>query len=210
MTPTGDYKEKCRAYRDKCRQHLHRAALARNLAISQIKPGGKVISANQKLVDESLGGKYSNEVADLEAVITKTHFLLLKVEFEFFLKRITYCLWDHHFEALLQRGKARALSDRHTLEEFAGAVARGEAKEYVLRRLVPHHGLDAFEHILHDSAGIPLPGLFQGEGRTSWCQIRSAFHVRHLIEHANGMVDEHFESDVLGKKKTGRSPHGEA
>lgn len=209
MTPNEPYREKCHAFRDKCKQHLKRADLARRLALTQIRSGGTVISDNKKLVDEALGDADSNRLVAIEAVIAKTHFLLLKVEFEFFLKRIIYSLWDQYFEALLQQRKVRGLSGKHTLKEFARAVACGQAKEFVLHRLIPHHGLDAFEKVLNDSTAISLPALFKGKDQNCWCQIRSAFEVRHLIEHANGMVDERFRSNVVPEKAWQKSSWGD-
>jgi hypothetical protein len=209
MTQSQEYKEKCQLYRDKCRQHLYRASLARSLALSQIRTGGAAALDNQKLVLESLGDAYRNQPADLDAVITKTNFLVLKIEFEFFLKRMTYCLWDYHFEMLIRQGKVRGLSGKHTLKEFAGAIATGRGKEFILHRLIPQHGLERFERALKDSTGISLPGLFSGKDQFLWCQIRSAFQLRHLIEHANGKVDEAYKSKVVCEKDWQKSSWGQ-
>jgi hypothetical protein len=195
MTTGLDHAEECKRYKQECLQHLHRAELSRVLALRQVRSEAPRQPEDERLIQESLGGSDGNVGEAVASIITKTHFLLLKVEFEFFLNRMLHCVWDHHFSALLGQARPKLLSETHKLAEFARAVSRGDAKGYVLRKVIPAHGLAPLCNVLKDSTGIDVPACLKGEWR-HWAQIRSAFEVRHLIEHANGKIDDAFLEKV--------------
>jgi len=154
-----------------------------------------LLARYDSLVQQSLDQPGEDVRDDLLALITKTHFLLLKVNFEFFLNRLTHAVWDCHFRELIQRKKL--LSERFRLEEFATAVLHEAAKEYVLDKVVPTHGLDRFVTVLAESTGIDIQHAVASADARAWSQIHSAFEVRHLIEHTNGKVDREFWNTVV-------------
>jgi hypothetical protein len=193
MTETPTYREACASYGRACRQHLRRAQLSRALALRQAASGAAVGPGDEELVREALGGAAGDVEAAVASTVTRTHFLLLKVEFELFLNRMAHCVWDHHFPAMLRQAKGKPLSQTYKLAEFAHAAARGDAKAFVLRKVVPAHGLGGLCGALEDGTGIDVAGLLRGRGEwRHWAQVRSAFEVRHLIEHANGRLDDDF------------------
>jgi hypothetical protein len=175
MTPVDKYT----TYRDKCKQHLHRAALGRTLALGQVGLPA-VLVQHKKLVEQSLDEGHPDPVTALKAAINKTHFLLLKVEFEHFLKRMAHTAVNQHFPALRRQGKLTAA-----------------ATESEVDALIPRYGLPALEQFLETTTDIVLANLFLGGHEADWCQIRSAFQVRHLIEHTNGRVDQLFKTKVI-------------
>jgi hypothetical protein len=199
VTTSEDYKEKCAFFASKCKQHLRRAELSRSLALRGIESEALLPPDVEALARESLGGEKAMEREKLVALVTKTSFLLLKVEFEFFLARMARCVWESFFLALIHDKKQKALTDKHELREFAHAAARGSATEYVVRKMVPSHGLARLLKVLRESTSVDLRGLLYKASRRHWPQIHSAFEVRHLIEHANGTVHEEFLSQVASE-----------
>jgi hypothetical protein len=175
MTDNEGYRKRCEGYRAKCQQHLRRTELARRLALSQVAPGAGFLAANRQLVDEALGGTSPDPLDALRSVITRTHFLLLKVEFEFFLVRMAHCVWEHHLVAQAPDGW----------------------KGHVLQKVVPSHGLGRLAQSLKISTGVDLKHLLNKGPSPCWPQVWSAFEVRHLIEHANGKVDHAFLTQVV-------------
>jgi hypothetical protein len=132
------------------------------------------------------------------SIAIKTHFLLLKVNVEYFLSRIIHSACEEHFNQLVQnQGFVALFKDiRKDIEipEFMAVIAKGNVKEYVLSKLVPPQGLDRFEVILKEGMGISLSGIL---GEKTWPQIYCAFELRHLIEHRNGKVDARFRKRVI-------------
>lgn len=98
-----------------------------------------LLAKYDELVQQSLD-RPGEDIRDaVISLITKTHFLLLKVNFEFFLNRMAHCVWDAHFEHLVHAKKLP--SEKAKLEEFAAAVSDGTAKEFILSRVIPTNGL---------------------------------------------------------------------
>jgi hypothetical protein len=192
MTNGVKYSEECQRYKQKCLQHLHRAELSHVLALRQVRFEAAFQPEDERLILEARGGSAGDVGDTVASIITRSHFLLLKVEFEFFFSRLLHCVWDHHFTALLRQARPKLLAEAHKLAEFARAVARDDAKGFVLRKLIPRHGLEKMCSVLKDSTGIDAPSCLSSEERRHRSQIRSAFEVRHLFEHANGRVDDAF------------------
>src|SRR5208282_3593560 len=134
---------------------------------------------------------------ELASLAVKTHFLLLKVNFEFFLNRVIYWACDLHFAHLVnEKGFRKLLTDfKKTLaiQDFVTEIAQNSGKEYVLDKVVPPQGLNRFELILESGFGISMADVV---GENDHGQICFAFEVRHLIEHRNGKVDAQFKEKV--------------
>jgi hypothetical protein len=175
---------------------LHRTKLSRQLALDHIHCGQTALSKYNALIDCSVSDHTPDVQTAVTSVITKTHFLLLKVNFEYYLNRLVYCVWDRYFTQLVHQQKNRLLSKEYQLREFARAVAEERAKEYVTNKVIPRHGLMLLRDALEKSTGIALEKVLNGRQPWYWCQIHSAFEVRHLIEHTNGRTDSEFMADV--------------
>jgi hypothetical protein len=190
-------------YQQKCVQHLHRARLSLRLAVDHIR------SASTNLEDyrdeaEQCGLSPTNVfVTDMASIAIKTHFLLLKVNFEYYLNRIILCACDRHFGRLVHNagfiGLVKEVRKDLDIGDLISAIAREEVKDYVLTKVVPPQGLDRFEAILNNGMNISLPDVI---GKHYWGQIFCAFELRHLIEHRNGKVDPRFLKRVAGHWRT--------
>jgi hypothetical protein len=132
----------------------------------------------------------------LVEVVVESHFLTLKVNFEYFLNRMLYCLWSSQFEQLARRVARGALAKAVRLRDFAQALSGQGGKEFVIASVVAAHGLDRMADCFQDTAGKSLPKALNALDPSLWCQIHSAFEVRHLIEHRKGKADQRFLDEV--------------
>jgi hypothetical protein len=132
----------------------------------------------------------------LVTVIVESHFLTLKVNFEYFFNRMLYCLWFHQFDALAQRQEKGWLKERVPLREVALSLSRRRGKEFIIDQVVPRHGLDRMADCFRETTGMLVTDRINAINPKYWAQIHSAFEVRHLIEHRKGRVDQRFIHDV--------------
>jgi hypothetical protein len=197
MISNRDRTEKYSFYQTKCSQHLHRARLSLRLAVDHIK-STKTNLREYREEAEKCGLTPTNILAsDMISIAIKTHFLLLKVNFEFFLNHIIYSACDQLFDHLVKRkGFVSLFKDiRKDIEmaDLLAVIATGNVKEYVLSKVVPQQGLDRFEAIVKDGLSLSLSDIL---GEKAWHQIYCAFELRHLIEHQNGRIDSRFKRKV--------------
>jgi len=167
------------------------------LALDQITSKATHLSQYKDDADKCRDSPSQHLQPELASLAVKTHFLLLKVNFELFLNRIIYWACDRHFGHLVQSKGFASLLDafKKTLdiEDFVNQIAHNTGKEYVLETMVPAQGLDRFTDILKKGFNISMPGVV---GESYHSQIYCAFEVRHLIEHRNGKVDGRFKRNV--------------
>ena len=197
MSQRNEFRANCAYYGEKCRKHLCRIKLSRKLALDRLE---QLLDAGEAAHYEPLL-RESLDAQELEAprlremlvkVIIESHFLTLKVNFEYFLNRMLYCLWSSQLDQLAQ-GKTRdALKQRVPLHDFAQALSGQGGREFVISAVIPAHGLDRMAQCFEDTTGKSLPQALKAESPSLWSQIDSAFEVRHLIEHRKGKVDQCF------------------
>jgi hypothetical protein len=146
MSQSDKFRSNCEYYGRKCREQLHRTKLSRDLALHHLSQvhDSDAISQYQSLIIESLDpsdrirSKFDRK---LITVIVESHFLTLKVNFEFFLNRMLYCLWYFQFDKLAYRKKKGWLADSSPLREFAQSLSLGDGKEYIIGKIVCGFGL---------------------------------------------------------------------
>jgi hypothetical protein len=195
-----EFRSICAYYGEKCRKRLHRTKLSRGLALDHL---AEVLEAGgaaryEPLLSESLEAHEREAPRQkLIKVVVESHFLALKVNFEFFLNRMLYCLWSSQFEQLASRRTRGPLAKAVALRDFALALSGAGGKEFVIGRVVPTHGLDRMAECFQETAGRSLPKALNAHNSTLWPQIHSAFEVRHLIEHRKGKVDQLFIDEVV-------------
>lgn len=204
------FADRCKFLGNKCQQQLHRISLSRTLASDHVLCASTDLTSYYPLVEQAVGMPDRDICDQLLCVINKTHFLLLKVHFEFFLSQIVHCVWDYHFDKLVEKkASPLARTEQHTLEPFARAVSKGNPKEYILRRIIPTHGLARMEKALKESTGLSLSTILNRSDPSYWPQIHSAFAVRHLVEHTNGRVDTRFHDEIYPGPLWKRSSWGQ-
>lgn len=208
MSSQEAFRARCEYYGRRCRQQLYRAKLSRNLALDHVGnvlgPDDAPVACYAPLVAESIETTEANASQvrrKLEKIIVQSHFLNLKVNFEFFLNRILHCLWSHQFEQLVRQTRNPLLKEEVPLRDVALALsaAGGGGKEFIIDTIVPAHGLDRMAECFKATTGITLPAAFNAQSSKLWPQIHSAFEVRHLIEHRNGKIDQRFLDQVAGR-----------
>jgi hypothetical protein len=193
-----EFRSSCAYYGEKCRKRLHRTKLSRDLALDHL---AEVLEAGgaaryEPLLSESLEPEERDAPRQkLVKVVVESQFLALKVNFEFFLNRMLYCLWSSQFEQLARRTRG-PLAKAVPLRDFALSLSGEGGKEFVIGRVVPAHGLDRMVECFQKTAGKSLSNALNGHDPALWAQIHSAFEVRHLIEHRNGRVDQRFIDEV--------------
>lgn len=204
MPNRDDFRSSCEYYGRKCRKRLYRTRLSHHLALDhlgEVAESGRIEKYGH-LISESLEGDEQGEHAfpglrqKLVKTVVESHFLTLKVNFEFFLSRMLHCLWFYYFDELVRSEKKGRLTQSFTLREFALALSRQGGKEYVIDRIVPAHGLGRMAECFKETTGIAISDRLNASNPTYWAQIHSAFEVRHLIEHRKGKVDQRFLDEV--------------
>jgi hypothetical protein len=175
---------------------LYRTKLSHQLALDHIRGRETALSDYEELLACSVDNHALDLDCALTSVVTNTHFLLLKVYYEYYLNRLVYSVWDRYFLELTHQQKSRLLSEEYELREFARAVAHNAGREYVLGKVIPRHGLRRLRDALKHSTGIELEKVLNREKPWYWSQIHSAFEVRHLVEHTNGRADDAFITEV--------------
>ncbi len=201
MSGRDEFRSNCEYYGEKCRKRLHRTKLSRDLALDHLEglldTGGA--ARYELLLSESLDAQEREAPLlrqKLVKVVVEGHFLALKVNFEFFLNRMLYCLWSSQFDQLARRLSRGPLAKAVPLRDFAQALSGEGGKEFVIANVVPAHGLNRMAECFQETAGKSLSQALNAEDPSLWPQINSAFEVRHLIEHRKGKVDQRFIDDV--------------
>lgn len=180
-------------YRSKCKQHLRRTLASFELA------GEALTQQSEDAVAERFPGVFDDSVTyqrdRMREVLVRSHFLLLKVEFELFLHLLALQSWrvalrrDRAGTSPLSAAAKRALvspSPESLLEH-------DDVVEAISAAIVPKHGLgrivDSMRHV-----GTILPQILNDHNYLIWPQLSVAFQVRHLIEHRNGHIDDSFRA----------------
>jgi hypothetical protein len=201
VSPRNDFSSNCRYYGDKCRKRLLRTKLSRDMALDHL---AQVLDAGGSerygpLICEALEvqERDPNRLRQkLVEVVIESHFLTLKVNFEYFLNRMLYCLWSSQFEQLVRRKTKGPLTKAVPLRDFAQALSGQGGKEFVIGNIIPAHGLDRMAECFDETTGKSLSKALNGRDPRLWSQIHSAFEVRHLIEHRKGKADQRFIEEV--------------
>jgi len=146
------------------------------------------------------------QVDDLEIKdhIEKACLTGLKAEFELFFTIYTTLVVDLQLRMIEERREVSAemlrVLDKQKSSFFEPFVRGGmtNARQLLLERLIPSHGLGNLSKLLEDCGweletvlGRPAEGLpheFDGLIDTPWAQISMAFQVRHAIEHTFSKV----------------------
>jgi hypothetical protein len=186
-------------YHKKCGQILRRTMASfdlSQLALTDTDPES-FASNYPDLFDDERTTKQNFD--RMQTVLIKSHFLLLKVELELFLHLLGLECWR---VALLE---VRAGKARYPKKVFKNLVSptpqelleHNDNLEALCATAVPQHGLtkitDSMKLVDTDLLSILNS---QKNNNTVWSQVFTAFHVRHLIEHRNGYIDEEFRSIV--------------
>jgi hypothetical protein len=146
----------------------------------------------------------SNLRGKIDSTVTSSQFLLLKVNFEYFLNRlITHC-WQTYFTEVVQ-----AVQEQKNLHEYVKDCPHNESvytpqndgvlvtelidREILLEKAIPQQDLERLSRCLCDVTKRSLAECIAG---WQWPQIYWAFKVRHLIEHTNGKVDDKFQKSL--------------
>ncbi|GAB5521994.1 MAG: hypothetical protein RhofKO_42450 [Rhodothermales bacterium] len=184
-------------YRRKCEQHLHRTMLSFELSTEALEKGDPDawIASHSNLFDD--GAPNDQKVQRMWEVLIKSHFLLLKVEFELFLHFLGLESW--RVALLRQRAGQGALSEKawkHLKSPSPRSLlAHDDVIEALCAQVVPRYGLP---QIAKSAAlvGTDVPRLLNADHHALWAQVAVAFQVRHLIEHRNSYIDDAFRSQV--------------
>jgi hypothetical protein len=189
-----------RHYGDKCQQHLNRVRLSHLIALTSLAAGASSWSDEQRdLAEASFDGKSPVIQEDkLRRGLSEVHLIALKANFELYLNRVVTTLWNSRFEELATKCPEDV---RVSSRDLASLLAEDNdtaaaAKEAILLRLVPPHGLCSLARALECATGIKLQALLGKVNANHWPQIRVAFQVRHLVEHRDGKVDSRFRNAV--------------
>lgn len=184
-------------YLEKARSQIERTLLSYRLALHG------VTSANAGSLLEAAGGvrEGSSERREekVREVLVKSHFILLKVNFELFLQLLSVAAWRVALKE--HRDGAGSLSDKAQRRLFAlkigseSVLLHADPIEALCDAIVPRHGLMQLSDVLRET-NLDITRAFNDADPAVWAQIATAFEVRHLIEHRNGLVDGSFRAAV--------------
>ncbi len=182
-------------YRRKCEQHLRRTMVSHELAQKALEEVDAVEFAEQHAGLFDGGGS----VDRLGEVLVKSHFVLLKVEFELFLHLLALEAWRvalmEHREGICDLGKPAAKKLANTAPKLHVLLPFDDVTEAICDAVVPRHGLTSLVEEM-SVVGLDIVRSCNTAAPEVWPQIRTAFEVRHLIEHRNGRTDERFRKAV--------------
>jgi hypothetical protein len=196
VSQKDEFRSKCNYYGDNCQQRLYRTQLSHELALRHL---GEALNSGlgvelAPLLDKALSAKDRKEPRlseKLVRIIVESHFLTLKVNFEYFLNRMLYCLWWWQFEQLAHRSRVKV-----PLRYGAHMLSNEEARERVIDSVIPRHGLGSLKDSFKKVTDKSLPEELNARSKGLWDQINTAFEVRHLVEHCDGKVNEDFRHHV--------------
>lgn len=101
MSSSNDsFESQCEFHVQKCCQHLHRTKLSRGFALEQIGANSDALTRLEYEISLAIDSRSGDINSALAKVIEKTHFVLLKIEFELFLIR------DRLVQSTLVRGRS--------------------------------------------------------------------------------------------------------
>jgi hypothetical protein len=192
--------ERLTYYDRKCQQHLNCVRLSHLIATGALEnadwtPDGSL----ERLLDSSFD-KAQREVRDakLRHGLHEIHLVALKANFELYLNRVLSAIWTVSFLALTPKMPAGRDVSLRELAESLLDDGEGEmkARDLIIDRIVPVHGLRQLVTMLKESTGIRLPDLLYRTNLRYWPQIHVAFEIRHLVEHRDGTVDPTFRKSV--------------
>jgi hypothetical protein len=201
------FREECDFYTRKCQQRLYRTCLSCKFTLDHLRRLRVIAELEEykRLLDEALQGIQGSDLSLLRErlikVVFKSHFLNLKVNFEYFLNRMLYCIWSSQFERLAHQ-KGMKFGARVTLREFSQALSGQGGNECIIGRVVPSHGLKEMNKFLRQTTGKSLYDQHYARNSKVWSQIHTAFEVRHLIEHRKGKVNDQFLREVPWKNSS--------
>lgn len=186
--------ERSSFYLGKCQDHLRRARASYELAVRGLE------AASMEALDEHLrdGAQGGDTRAKMKEVLVRSHFLLLKVNFELFLQLLALDAWR---VALRERRRGNKVPDaiekrlRDTALVGTAVMEHADSIEAICSAIVPAHGLDKLRGLLAE-AGLDVRQTWNAANHRIWAQINTAFAVRHLIEHRNGKIDQRFRELV--------------
>ena len=170
MASRDSFAQECDYYGSKCQQHLARTKLCHDLAIEAVgyhrsETSGSAVSTGvaeliQKFVDDA-----DSELSDrLVLALRETHFLALKVNFEFFLYRLVTCNWAYRFEKIANSKTGRWRKNEVQLVDLAKSAPLGcDAREFVIERAVVSQGLYGHPGIMVIRRGdkSPMYGMME-------------------------------------------------
>jgi hypothetical protein len=178
-------------YLGKCREQLDRGMASYSLALR-----GLTSQDPQPTEESRLGGAAGT--AKVAETLVRSHFLLLKVNFELFLQLLSLCAWRVMLRSRSNGTAMPAAAERRLRDTQLSAMTaldHGDVIEAVCSVIIPVHGLEKLRTVLVD-AGVDARKHWNARDPRIWAQISTAFAVRHLIEHRNGRTDDHFRRDV--------------
>jgi len=195
---SGKCEAELRRYEKKCLQHLARVRLSHRLANAALDGEQSARAASNNLLLEAFGNQLSPDesIRKLGNQIHAIHLVALKADFELFLNRVLFTIWECHFDSLADR----APTDKSSLRDLAIKAASGlhgdSTPAFLVQQIVPSYGLHELTDCLKSATGIDLHAVLNLGGHKIWAQIFTAFQVRHLIEHRNGKADVSFKHKV--------------
>jgi hypothetical protein len=186
-------------YDTECCKHLSRVRLSHLLALDAL--GFEADLASKKHGD-LIGASFGNAKQDvfetkLRDVLHEVHLVFLKTNFELFLNRLLSTIWTFHFVELTSHISDQSIPLSELAAEFLQTgESRAGAREFIIDKIVPSHGLDNLESLLQKTTKIRLREILNRKDFHFWPQINTAFEVRHLMEHRDGKVDRRFRSKM--------------
>jgi hypothetical protein len=206
VSPRDEFRSNCDYYGGKCRKRLFRTKLLHDVTLQHLDDLLNTAGAAQyeRSLREALEPQEREPSSPLREklikVVVESHFLNLKVNFEYFLSRMLYCLWSSHFEQLTRRSKKPV-----PLRNSAQALSGQGGRELVIDKVIPRHGLAPLAKCFQEATKQSLPDRLNTRDQKLWSQVSTAFEVRHLIEHRKGRIDEMFRRKVQAHNHWGNS-----
>lgn len=189
-------------YGAECVKHLNRVRLSHMLAVSAISLAASPLEPSvEHLLRDSFDESTppSLRVTKLLAGLHEIHLVSLKTNFELYLNRSLTAIWMSHLTSLADQVPSET---RVSLQELATAIAGEDepqgmaARDFIVERIVPDHGLERLVPALQNVTDINAPKVLNQHDFRLWPQLQVAFEVRHLVEHRDGKVDTRFQDKV--------------
>jgi len=191
----------CEYYVKKCREHLARTKLSWLLAVQGCREynldGDDIRSLTESAVafeDLDLSGRQAKLIRKL----CNLHLLGLKANFEIFLNRILTAALRRNFPEIEPDKWTKAADGKLPLGTFVSAIELDSPQEFIIAQVVPTHDLEKFNAVFAQLLQSSLQQSICRDDHRSWHQIKTAFEVRHLIEHQNGNADRYFFNTCSG------------
>jgi hypothetical protein len=189
--------DRLRHYGTKCEHHLARVRLSHALAIAGLKAESSLTSDLDELIAKARGNSAEPLREKLGKFLHEVHLIALKANFELFLNRSMTTLLRCHISLFVKHLEKKKLS----LRDVASTTLAGGSEpieDFIIDQLVPPHGLEEFVKAFVLYTKIDLVSAVDRVHDRAWPQIKTAFEIRHLIEHRDGKVDAAFRRKVQG------------